>query len=351
MALMALDHTRDFFGSSGLNPRDVTDPALFLTRWITHFCAPTFIFLAGVAAYLYGTRGRSTTEVCRYLLIRGFFLILLEFTVIKIAWSFSLRFDQLSAGVIWTIGASMMALAALVYLPRAVVAAVAVAMIAGHNLLDGVRAENLGRAGRAWHVLHQPGLVRFDDVVNVYVVYPLIPWIGVMALGYALGPVMTLDIKTRRRWLLRLGGAITVGFVLLRATNLYGDPVPWTMQETWSAAVLSFLNCEKYPPSLLFLVMTLGPALLLFAAFDHAHRRAVQWLRTFGRVPLLFYVIHLYVIHGMAIVFAFATRSIIGLSLPEIYLIWLIVLGALYPLCFWFAELKQRRTEWWWSYV
>jgi uncharacterized membrane protein len=264
MALMALDHTRDFFGGSGWNPRDVTDPALFLTRWITHFCAPTFIFLAGLAAYLYGARGRSTPEVSRYLLTRGFLLIVLEFTVIRVAWTFNLRFDQLSAGVIWTIGASMIVLAGLIYLPRAVLAAVAVAMIAGHNLLDSVQAESLGSAGWVWHFLHQPGLVRLDDV-TVYVLYPLIPWIGVMAAGYAFGPVMKLDTKIRRRWLLRLGGAVIVGFVLLRATNLYGDPATWTKQDTWSATALSFLNCEKYPPSLLFLMMTLGPALLLLA--------------------------------------------------------------------------------------
>jgi uncharacterized membrane protein len=361
MALMALDHTRDFFGGSDWNPRDVTDPALFLTRWITHFCAPTFIFLAGLAAYLYGARGRSTTEVSRYLFTRGFLLILLEFTVIRVAWTFSLRFDQLTTGVVWTIGASMMALAALIYLPRCSVAALAVAMIVGHNLFDSVRAESLGSGGWVWHLLHQPGLVRLDEAGTVYVLYPLIPWIGVMAAGYALGPVIQLDAKARRRWLLMFGGAVTAGFVLLRATNLYGDPAPWTMQETWSATVLSFLNCEKYPPSLLFLMMTLGPALLMLASFDHARGRVAQWLRTFGRVPFFFYVIHLYVIHGLAVGFALATstapgplspeRPVTALGLPGIYLTWLVVLTALYPLCSWFAGLKQRRIEWWWSYL
>jgi uncharacterized membrane protein len=182
-----------------------------------------------------------------------------------------------------------------------------------------------------------------------------------MAAGYALGPVIQLDAKARRRWLLMFGGAVTAGFVLLRATNLYGDPAPWTMQETWSATVLSFLNCEKYPPSLLFLMMTLGPALLLLASFDHARGRVAQWLRTFGRVPFFFYVIHLYVIHGLAVGFALATstapgplspeRPVTALGLPGIYLTWLVVLTALYPLCSWFAGLKQRRIEWWWSYL
>ncbi|MGB0055191.1 MAG: heparan-alpha-glucosaminide N-acetyltransferase domain-containing protein, partial [Methyloceanibacter sp.] len=237
-----MDHTRDFFSGGGWNPRDVTDPALFLTRWITHFCAPTFIFLAGLAAYLYGARGRSLAETSRFLFTRGLWLILIEFTVVKLAWTFSFNFDQLAAGVIWAIGASMVVLAALVYLPRVALAIVAVVLIVGHNLLDGIRAENLRSVGWVWYFLHQPGFVRLGNGTTVFVLYPLIPWIGVMAAGYALGPVMELDAEARRRQLLRLGAAITAGFVLLRATNLYGDPAPWTMGETWSATVLSFLN-------------------------------------------------------------------------------------------------------------
>jgi uncharacterized membrane protein len=362
MALMALDHTRDFFAGSDWNPRDVTDSALFLTRWTTHFCAPTFIFLAGLAAYLFGARGRSVAEISRFLFTRGFLLILLEFTIIRLGWTFTFNFDQLVAGVIWAIGASMMALAALVYLPRPAIAIVAVAMIAGHNLLDGIRAENLGWARWIWYFLHQPGLVSLGNGTSIFVLYPLIPWIGVMAAGYALCPVMQLDAEARRRWLLRLGATVTAGFVLLRATNLYGDPVPWTTQETWSATVLSFLNCEKYPPSLLFLMMTLGPALLLLAAFENMRRRPARWLTTYGRVPFFFYVTHLYLIHGLAVAFALAMYSslsgslsaetpAVALSLAGVYLVWLFVLILLYPLCCWFAALKQNRTEWWLSYL
>jgi uncharacterized membrane protein len=360
---MALDHTRDFFAGGGWNPRDVTHPALFLTRWITHFCAPTFIFLAGLAAYLYyGARGRSVAEISRFLFTRGFLLILLEFTVIRVGWTFTFNFDQLVAGVIWAIGASMMALAALVYLPRPAIAIVAVAMIAGHNLLDGIRAENLGWARWIWYFLHQPGLVSPGNGMSIFVLYPLIPWIGVMAAGYALGPVMQLDAEARRRWLLRLGAAVTAGFVLLRATNLYGDPAPWATQETWSATVLSFLNCEKYPPSLLFLMMTLGPALLLLAVFENVRGRLARWLTTYGRVPFFFYVTHLYLIHGLVVAFALAMYSSlsgslleetpgVALSLVGVYLVWLFVLILLYPLCCWFAALKQNRTEWWLSYL
>ena len=364
MALMALDHTRDFFTVSSWNPRDVTDPALFLTRWITHFCAPTFVLLAGLAAHLYGARGRSVGEISRFLVTRGFLLILLEFTLVRVGWTFSFGFDQLTAGVIWAIGASMIALAALVYLPRIGIAAVAVGLITGHNLLDGARAENWGSASSIWHLLHQPGLVQLGNGTTMFALYPIIPWIGVMAAGYALGPVMEFDAESRHRRLLRLGGAITAGFVLLRATNLYGDPAPWTMQETWSATALSFLNCEKYPPSLLFLMMTLGPALMLLAAFENVRGRLAQWLTTFGRVPLFFYVTHIYLIHGLAIVFALAIYPHLGragfvspdetattLGLPSVYLIWLFVVILLYPLCLWFAELKQSHSERWLSYL
>ena len=364
MALMALDHTRDFFTVSGWNPRDVTDPALFLTRWITHFCAPTFMLLAGLAAYLYGAQERSVSEISRFLVTRGFLLILLEFTLVRVAWTVSFGFDELTAGVIWAIGASMIALAALVYLPRAAIAAVAVSLIAGHNLLDGVRAENLGSASWLWHLLHQPGLMQLSNGATVFVLYPIIPWIGVMAAGYALGPVMELDAEVRHRWLVRLGGAITVAFVLLRATNLYGDPAPWTMQETGFATVLSFLNCEKYPPSLLFLMMTLGPAVMLLAVLENMRGRLAQWLTTFGRVPLFFYVTHIYLIHGLALGFALVAHphlsrsgfvspdeTAIALGLPGVYVVWLCVLILLYPLCRWFAQLKQSRTEPWWSYL
>jgi uncharacterized membrane protein len=242
---------------------------------------------------------------------------------------------------------------------------VAVVIIAGHNLLDGIRAETLGSARWVWYFLHQPGLVRLGNGTSIFVLYPLIPWIGVMAAGYALGPVMQLDGEARRRSLLRLGAAVTAGFVLLRATNLYGDPEPWTTQENWSATVLSFLNCEKYPPSLLFLMMTLGSALLLLEAFDKARGRVAQWLTTFGRVPFFFYVTHLYLVHRLAVGFVLAIapdpssasgplsreRPAVALSLAGVYLVWLCVLILLYPLCRWFAALKQRRTEWWWSYL
>jgi uncharacterized membrane protein len=268
--------------------------------------------------------------------------------------------------MIWVIGASMVVLAALVYLPRWAIAATAIAMIGGHNLLDNIRAEHLGSMGWLWKLLHQPGMNKIGPGSMFYVLYTLVPWAGVMAAGYALGPVLALDQAARRRLLVGFGLTLTAGFMVLRATNLYGDPAPWTMQSTWTATVLSFINCEKYPASLLYLMMTLGPALLLLAVFTDARGRLANWITTYGRTPFLYYVAHLFLIHLLAVVYAlavFGDASVImglrmmskptgyGLSLLDNYAVWLLVVVSLYPLCRWFAALKQRRREWWWSYL
>jgi uncharacterized membrane protein len=365
MILMALDHTRDFFAVGGMNPRDVADPALFLTRWITHYCAPLFMFLAGISAYLYGSHGRSTGEVSRFLLTRGLWLILIELTVVRVGWTFSLELSFFGLQVIFALGAAMVVLAGLIHLPRWAIAVIALTMIAGHNLLDGVRADQLGSAGWVWNLVHQRGVLHFGST-TLYVLYPLVPWIGVMAAGYALGPVFRLDRTTRLRWLVGLGALTTAGFVALRATNLYGDPAPWTMHSGPLATLLSFINCEKYPPSLLYLAMTLGPGLLLLAALESARGRIADWVTTFGRVPFFYYIAHLFLIHALAVAFSWLMLGNVawlfgglptgkpasyGLGLPGVYAVWLLVVVLLYPLCRWFAALKQRRTEWWWSYL
>lgn len=366
MIVMALDHTRDFFANGGFNPRDVTDAALFLTRWVTHFCAPTFIFLAGISAFLYGAQGRSTREVSRFLVTRGLWLVLIEFTVVRLGWSFDIHFNYFVAQVIFAIGVSMVALSAIVHLPRGAIIAIGLAMITGHNALDGIRAEQLGAAAPLWNLLHQPG--RFDIVpgVKFFVLYPLVPWIGVMAVGYALGPVFTQERTARVHQLFMLGAAVTLGFVVLRATNLYGDPAPWAIQDNLLATVLSFINCEKYPPSLLYLAMTLGPALMLVAALESVRGPVADWIATFGRVPFFYYVVHIVLLHALAVLFAWVTVGEIGflfgplagrkpvsygMGLAGIYAIWFAVVVSLYPLCRWFAEIKRRRTEWWWSYL
>ena len=365
MIIMALDHTRDFFSAGGFNPRDVSEAALFLTRWVTHFCAPTFIFLAGISAYLYAAKGRTRAELSQYLLSRGLWLVLIEFTLVRFGWTFSLRFDHLVVQVIFAIGASMIALSLLVYLPRWAIGSIGLIMIGGHDALDGLRAEQLGSAAPLWHFLHQPGLTDGNSGLPIFVLYPLVPWVGVMAAGYTLGPVFTWKRAARVRELFALGVAAIVGFILLRATNLYGDPSPWVAQDTFLASVLSFINCEKYPPSLLYLSMTLGPALILAALLEKARGQVADWIATFGRAPFFYYVVHIFLIHALAVLFALATIGEAGwlfgpssahrpegygLDLPGIYAVWVVVVVSLYPLCRWFAALKRRRTEWWWSY-
>jgi len=366
MVVMALDHTRDFFSKNSVNPRDVTDPALFLTRWITHFCAPVFILLAGVAAYLYGARNRSGGELSRFLQTRGLWLIFVELTVVRLGFSFSLDLNLFVAQVIWALGASMIVLSVLIHLPRWAVAFIALVMIGSHNLFDGISGDQLGAVGWIWHVLHQPGFVQVGPSARLFVLYPLVPWIGVMAAGYALGPLFELEQDARRRWFATLGIVTLAGFIALRASNLYGDPQPWSMQSSWLPTLLSFVNCEKYPPSLLYLAMTLGPAFLILALFERARGQVAVFIITYGRVPFIYYVAHIFLIHAAAVVLAWvqcgtasflfrhgpgARPSTYGLSLAGVYVIWLLVVAALYPLCRWFADLKQRRSDWWLSYL
>jgi uncharacterized membrane protein len=365
MVLMALDHTRDFFGGSAMNPRDVNDPALFLTRWVTHFCAPIFIFLAGISAFLYGSRGRSKRELSRFLVTRGVWLVLIELTVVIFGWTFNLAFDFFVLQVIWAIGWSMIVLGCLIYLPRGILATLALAMIAGHNLLDGIGATRFGDFRWLWLLLHEPGLMNPVPGVNVFAVYPLVPWVGVMIAGYAFGPVMLYPERRRRSWLFGSGLLLVGLFVGMRAVNAYGDPAPWQAHEGGVATLLSFINCEKYPPSLLYLAMTLGPALIALGVFERARGQVSEWLITFGRVPFLFYVAHIYLLHLVAVAAAIAMGDDLrwlfkdlsakpadyGVSLPVVYALWLGILLLLYPLCRWFAMVKQRCNDWWLSYL
>jgi uncharacterized membrane protein len=269
--------------------------------------------------------------------------------------------------VIWAIGISMIVLAALIHLPCWAIGAIGIGMVAGHNLLDGIQAEQFGQLGWLWHVLHQPALLHPTPDVTVFALYPLIPWIGVMAAGYALGPVMLRQLASRRRCLVALGGGVSLAFVLLRATNIYGDPAPWTLHAGIGATLLSFVNAEKYPPSALYLAMTLGPALVALAAFESAHGMVAAFFVTFGRVPLFYYVAHLLLLHALAVIFAALALGNVswlfgglpieakpdgyGLGLPGVYLVWMIAVAMLYLPCRWFAEVKRRRSDAWLSYL
>jgi uncharacterized membrane protein len=369
IVIMALDHARDFFTSVRFDPTDLTQTSapLFLTRWITHFCAPVFVFLAGTSAYLYQARGKSLREVSRFLLTRGLWLVVLEWTVVRWAWMFNFNYttELLFVQVIWVIGVSMIVLAGLVHLPLAAVAAIGIAMIAGHNLLDGVAPESVGRWGPLWILLHVQAPIPLRGDQAFFVIYPLVPWVGVMAAGYAFGRLLQRPAGERRRQLLGLGGGLTAAFLLARAINVYGDPAPWNMQESAGRTVLSFLNTTKYPPSLLFLLMTLGPALAALPLLERVRGPLARSLTVFGRVPLFFYVLHLALIHALALLVGvlagFDTRAFLrvwmflpeewGYGLPVVYLVWVAVVLALYPACRWFAGVKARRREAWLSYL
>ncbi len=369
IVIMALDHARDFFTSARFDPADLTQTTapIFLTRWITHFCAPVFVFLAGTAAFLYQSRGRSRAEVSRFLLTRGLWLVLLELTVVRWAWMFNFNYttELLFVQVIWEIGVSMVVLAGLVYLPLRAVAAVGIAMVVGHNLLDGIAPQSLGPWGALWTILHVQAPIQLGGGRTLLVIYPLIPWIGVMAAGYAFGTLLLRPAPERRRLLLMLGGGLTLGFLALRAANVYGDPAPWTLQESAGRTVLSFLNTTKYPPSLQFLLMTLGPAIAVLPFLERLTGPAARAVTVFGRVPLFFYVLHLYLIHALVVIVGtlagFDPQSFLrvwifnpegwGYGLPVVYLVWAGVVLALYPACRWFAGVKARRRDVWLSYL
>ena len=375
MVVMALDHVRDYFhsGSFLFDPLDLrqTTPALFFTRWITHFCAPIFVFLAGTGAFLSTARGKTRGELARFLLTRGLWLILLEVTLIRFGWFFNFDYNFTLLQVIWALGCSMIALAGLIYLPPWVVGAFGVTLIATHNLFDAVRAESLGSFAWLWSILHQPNFLQPRAGVGVFAAYPLVPWVGVMAAGYAFGKLLLLEPDRRRRLLWRLGVGLTLLFVVLRVTNLYGDPRPWGVQGSALYTLLSFVNCAKYPPSLLFLLMTLGPAIILLALFDRgAGGKLARPFVVFGRVPMFYYVLHIFLIHALAGAFAFARYGDAvwdfltpptdggtqrpqgyGYGLPAVYLVWLAVVLLLYPACRWFAGVKRRNRSQWLSYL
>ena len=370
MVIMALDHVRDMVTHSSSTDYSAavdfggSSCTWFLTRWVTHICAPTFILLAGVSAALYGAmRQRSTGEVARFLVSRGAWLVFIELTVVNFAWSFNLR-TLPNLQVIWAIGWSMVALSGLIWLPRTAIAAVGVAMIVTHNGLDGVQPL-LSEASPVWVLLHIPGPLTISGTPVAFVVYPLIPWIGVMALGYAIGPYFVGYNPERPKCLLYIGALLTLIFVFLRLTNLYGDPVKWAVHQSMAGTLISFLNVTKYPASLQFLLMTLGPALMLLGLFELLTGRVAGILVTIGRVSFFYYVVHLYVIHAIAVSIGlwqgFGIRDMavlfldypanFGLSLGGAYLVWVIVVLAVYPVCAWFAGMKARRRDWWLQYL
>ena len=367
MVIMALDHTRDFFGTFGVNPQNltITTVPLFFTRFITHICAPTFFLLTGVGAGL-SRASRTPAELSRYLITRGLLLIVLEATLLRsLAYQFNFDYQVTLLIVIWALGWAMIFLGLILFLPMPVIATIGLALIVGHNAFDSVSWNN-----PIWSILHRPGFV-IQGPHTVFVTYPLIPWIGVTAVGYVLAQVYRWEPDRRRRFLLTTGLAAIVGFVALRFINVYGDPFPWSSQPRGPVyTFLSFLNTTKYPPSLLFLLMTLGPALLILGWTD---RGVPEWLRpviNYGRAPFFYFFTHFALIHLLAVIVTFGIHGTAtwmfqsptlgqypftpppewGFSLPVVYAVWVCVVAALYWPCKKVAELKATGRYPWLSY-
>ena len=379
MVLMALDHARDFMTYQRFAPEDVahTSGALFFTRFLTHFCAPVFAFLAGTGAFLATSRGKTVQQVSWFFFTRGLWLVFLEFTIIDFAWGFV---PWGHAGVIWILGWSMVAMALIVWLPLRWIAALGLGMIATHNLLDRVNPASFGKFYWLWIMLHTPGRIPITAHLHLSVRYVLIPWVGVMAAGFAFGSLLLRP--DRRKWILTIGLSATVLFFVLRGLNLYGNGIaglpfgyprsagPWSVQPTLPLTLVSFFNTLKYPPSLDYLLMTLGPSLTLLGLLDasKAERGLNRILLVFGRVPLFYYVLHLYLLNTMAILVAlafhqpilhgtviadFATKpSGYGHGLPFIYVMWILAVAILYLPCRWFMEFRSHHRNWaWLSYL
>ena len=386
MVIMALDHTREFFSYVRNTPEVLprTDLAYFFARWITHFCAPVFFFLAGTGAFLFAARGRRTSEVAGFLIKRGLWLVLLEFTMVDFGFSFVPGF--VIAGVFYAIGLSFLLLAAVIWLPEKWIAVIGLGIIVLHHFLDRVRPESLGALKIPFELLFRPGAIPIKppDVffINIYVI---VPWFGLMAAGYAFGKLLLKDPRQRRRVMFVIGAVATALFFVLRFTTPFGQPPvegalipfaagPYVSQPTVAKSTIAFFNVNKYPPSLDFTLMTLGPALMLLAWFDRMDLNAGRnwlWRRivVYGRVPMFYYILHIWLIHCLAIVVAVIHRQsyawlfhggglsgpgpndVYGYGLPFVYLMWAMVVILLYPVCAWFAEYKRAHKQWWLRYL
>jgi uncharacterized membrane protein len=375
MLIMALDHTRDFFHLVNplSSPTNVvtTTPILFFTRWVTHFCAPNFVFLSGISAYLAGTK-RTKKELSAFLIKRGLWLILVELVFVTFAITFNPSYSVLILAVIWAIGFSMILVGLLVRAPLMVLGIIGGIIVFGHDILDFVPLPKTGGG----NVLMNLFFTAFGSVIPlsgtriILDLYAVLPWTGVMLLGYVFGSLhqKSVDPLRRKKILLITGASLIVLFIVLRYLNIYGDPAPWSVQRNWGHTLISFLNTSKYPPSLLFLCMTIGPAIIALALTENLRNKITGILIVYGNVPFFYYILHLYLLRVINVVLFFAlgfhTNQIsdpnsislfkpqaFGFSLGVVYLIWFLVIAALYLPCRWFSRYKKVHYQWWLSYL
>ncbi len=377
MVIMALDHARSYTNHGYLftDPTnlDTTTPFLFFTRWITHFCAPVFVFLAGTSAFLYGQKRSNKKQLSKFLFTRGLWLIFIELTVVNFSWTFDIGLSIHIFQVIWAIGLCMIVLSALIYLPYKLLIAIGLILIIGHNALDAVLFQGNDFLSILWYYLHQKSVVVFDQGQSVLLIfYPVLPWIGLMILGYCFGNLYKseFNLHLRKKWLLYLGLGSIVLFVVLRYFNFYGDLHPWSVQKNNIYTFLSFMNTTKYPPSLLYLLMTIGPSLLFLRWIEGIKNRYTDAMVVIGRVPFFYYIIHLYVIHLIGIIglliqgvswkefiltpsrFNSGFLTDYGFDLWVTYLVWIGVVLILYPICKkYMIYKKNNKDKWWLSYL
>lgn len=375
MIIMALDHVRDYFHANSFlfDPLDLekASPAIYFTRWITHFCAPVFMFLAGTSAF-FMSRRKTKKQLSWFLFTRGIWLIFLELVVVNFGWNFDILFTNIYFVTIWALGVSMIALAGLIFLPVKYILAIGFILVAGHNLLDNTHVQGNTLPAFGWALLHDQNFFSWQGH-NVLVGYPLLPWIGIIALGYCFGILYSPSFtrEKRKKWLLSIGLSAIALFALIRFINVYGDPSPWSGQSSGFYTFLSFIKATKYPPSLLYTLMTLGPAILFLAVAENAGNRITGIISIYGRVPMFYYLLHIYLVHLLAMVAASAftgyswelwilkeplwfTQSLkgYGFSLPVVYLVWAGIVIALFPLCKWYDRYKTSHKEkWWLSYL
>ncbi len=374
MIIMSLDHVRDYFNNTAFlySPTDLlqTTPILFFTRWITHFCAPVFVFLAGISAHLFGAKKNKAT-LSFFLFTRGLWLIIAELFIVTFEWTFNPTYPFFNLQVLWATGVSMIILSGLIYMKKYFIFITGIFIIAGHNLLDNFHVNGNDVTSFLWALLHERGNFTFGNF-SFSILYPVLPWIGIMAVGYSLGSLYNpfYDSKRRQRILLFSGYAAIILFIILRAGNFYGDAAHWSLLKDAVFSLLSFLNVTKYPPSLLYILITLGPALIFFSLAEKPLNRAASIIIIFGRVPMFYYMVHILLIHLLAVVGAIilgyhwldmilSTRinaapqlKGYGFNLIIVYIIWIALIIILYPLCKWFDKYKRsnQSTKWWLSY-
>ena len=374
MIIMALDHVRDMFHydhNMGHDPLDfsTTWPALFLTRWVTHFCAPVFVFLSGTSVFLYSQKRKTKKEIAFFLFTRGVWLMMAEIFLIDPLWNFNF-FNVIVLQVIWAIGLSMVCLSVLQFLPYRILLVIGLLIVGCHNLLDGIHVENSFAASISWSVFHKQHFYQLGAHHLLIIMYPFLPWLGLMILGYCLGKLYldSTDSKYRKKFLLTTGITMIALFIVIRFINAYGDMHHWSHQKTAIFTILDFINTTKYPPSLLYMLMTIGPALIFIPFAENISNPLSKMITVFGKVPFFYYILHIFLIRSLSWIFFFSSGHSwaqldfthfregqipegIGYPLWVVYVVWICVIIILYFPCKWYSRYKETHHQLWLSYV